>query len=148
MASGSNIIVPWDFSDHAKAALRFALEQFDPGDIKVVCILEPPSPYVPRMEWGEEADVKARANCTQQFFATQPNHPGLDFVTEFGDPAAEIARFASEHDARYIVISTHGRTGVQRLFLGSVAQKVATKATCPILLLPQGWFEAGRSDKS
>ena len=148
MASKSNIIVPWDFSEHSHAALQFALEEFEPSAIKVICILEPPSPYVPGMEWGEKAEEQARANCTQQFFDKQPNHPGLEFVTEFGDPATEIARYAKEHKTRYIVISTHGKGGVQRLFMGSVAAKVASKAKCPILLLPNGWFEARQSQSA
>ena len=142
MVSKSNIIVPWDFSEYSKSALQFALEQYEPSNIKVICVLQPPSPYVPGMEWGPEAEEKARANCTQQFFDTQDTSPGLDFVTRFGDPATEISRYAKDHEARFIVISTHGRTGVKRLCMGSVALKVAAKAKCPILLLPNGWFEA------
>lgn len=143
MTSKSNIIVPWDFSEHSKLALHYALDEFEPGDIKVICVLEPPSPYVPGMEWGEEAEIKAHESCTQQFFDTVDIEKikGTEFITVFGDPATEISSYANQRNARLIVISTHGRTGVQRLLMGSVAQKVASKSKCPILLLPNGWIE-------
>ena len=142
--SSKLVVVPWDFSNHSKLALQYALDEFESTNVRVICILEPPSPYVPGMEWGEEAEERARANCTQQFFQAveSMNTSGLQFVTEFGDPATEIARFANEQDAAHIVISTHGRTGLPRMLMGSVALKLAGKANCPMLLLPHGWFES------
>ncbi|MEZ6094353.1 MAG: universal stress protein [Pirellulaceae bacterium] len=53
----------------------------------------------------------------------------------FGDPGSEITRFAKENDAGLIVISSHGRTGVSRLLLGSVAERVVRLAPCPVLVL-------------
>jgi nucleotide-binding universal stress UspA family protein len=50
-----------------------------------------------------------------------------------GDPAAEIIRAAQETGAELIVMGTHGRTGLQRLLMGSVAEQVLRKASCPVL---------------
>jgi nucleotide-binding universal stress UspA family protein len=50
-----------------------------------------------------------------------------------GEPAAEILRFAREQSCDLIVLGTHGRTGLPRLVLGSVAEQVVRKAPCPVL---------------
>ena len=50
-----------------------------------------------------------------------------------GPPADTIVRVAREHDADLIVMGTHGRTGVQHVLLGSVAEKVVRLAPCPVL---------------
>jgi nucleotide-binding universal stress UspA family protein len=50
-----------------------------------------------------------------------------------GVPHAEIVRAAKARRADLLVIGTHGRTGLARLFLGSVAARVAASATCPVL---------------
>jgi len=52
---------------------------------------------------------------------------------EEGDPAKEILRAASEVQCDLIVVGTHGRTGVGRLLMGSVAEQVIRKAPCPVL---------------
>lgn len=52
---------------------------------------------------------------------------------EEGDPVAEILRVAREIDASLIVLGTHGRTGLSRLLMGSVAEQVVRNAPCPVL---------------
>jgi universal stress protein A len=51
-----------------------------------------------------------------------------------GEPAAEIVGFARERDCDVIVVATHGRTGVRRLMLGSVAEKVTRTAHCTVVV--------------
>ena len=57
---------------------------------------------------------------------------------EVGDPAETILDFAENNRADLIVMSTHGRTGVQRFMYGSVAEKVLQGAPCPVLLVRVG----------
>jgi nucleotide-binding universal stress UspA family protein len=52
-----------------------------------------------------------------------------------GDPAAEIVRHAREERCDLVVVGTHGRTGIQRLVLGSVAERVARQSPCPVLVV-------------
>jgi nucleotide-binding universal stress UspA family protein len=52
---------------------------------------------------------------------------------ELGDAAGEILRVAAEVDASLIVMGTHGRTGLGRLLMGSVAEQVVRRSTCPVL---------------
>ena len=51
-----------------------------------------------------------------------------------GDPAEVIVAFAAAHDADLIVLGTHGRTGLRRLLMGSVARNVVIHAPCSVLL--------------
>jgi nucleotide-binding universal stress UspA family protein len=57
-----------------------------------------------------------------------------------GDPATEIVRFATDAGMELIVMGTHGRTGLERLLMGSVAEKVMRDAPCSVLVvkLPKG----------
>jgi nucleotide-binding universal stress UspA family protein len=50
-----------------------------------------------------------------------------------GDPAQVIVQFARERGCSLIVMGTHGRTGLERLLMGSVAEQVVRKAPCPVL---------------
>jgi universal stress protein A len=51
-----------------------------------------------------------------------------------GDPASEIVRIAGDEKVEMIVIGTHGRSGVSRLLMGSVAEAIVRKSTCPVLV--------------
>jgi nucleotide-binding universal stress UspA family protein len=57
-----------------------------------------------------------------------------------GDPATEIVQYARDTHADLIVMGTHGRTGVERLLMGSVAERVMREAACSVLVvkLPKG----------
>lgn len=55
-----------------------------------------------------------------------------------GDAAEEILRYAQQHAIDLIVLGTHGRSGVTRALLGSVAERVARTASCPVLTVPVG----------
>ena len=59
----------------------------------------------------------------------------VEAMLGFGDPGREIVRLAGEHGCDLIAMSTHGRTGVGRWFLGSVAEKVLRASSTPLLLL-------------
>ena len=54
-----------------------------------------------------------------------------------GTPEEEIVSFASENECELIVMASHGRTGLSRLLMGSVAESVMRKASCPVLIVKQ-----------
>ena len=54
-----------------------------------------------------------------------------------GDPASEIVRVAKEEHPELIVLGTHGRTGLSRILMGSVAEAVVRHAPCPVLIYRQ-----------
>ena len=60
----------------------------------------------------------------------------VTFVGKTGDPAEQILRYAAAESIDLIVVGTHGRTGVSRVLLGSVAERVIRGAACPVLVVP------------
>ncbi|MCA9488798.1 MAG: universal stress protein [Dehalococcoidia bacterium] len=61
---------------------------------------------------------------------------GVECVVEHGQPGPAIVAAAEERECDVIVMATHGRTGLPRALLGSVAEHVLRHAPCPILLVP------------
>ena len=68
---------------------------------------------------------------------TAPTVEGVEALHEVqsGPPADRIVGYANEHDIDLIVMGTHGRTGLGRLLMGSVAEAVVRQAECPVLAL-------------
>lgn len=77
---------------------------------------------------GERKRLEEFAGRFQKNFSN-----GLTVVMSEGYAPHEIVRFASEKNADIIVMSTHGRTGIQHVVLGSVAERVVRTALCPVL---------------
>jgi len=63
------------------------------------------------------------------------NEVPADTLVRIGSPALEIVETARNIPADLIVISTHGRTGLKHVFLGSVAEHVVQRAPCPVLVV-------------
>jgi 4-hydroxybutyrate CoA-transferase len=127
-----HVLVPTDFSPTAEAAAEYAaklaaqlgarltlLSVFSPGIVSL-----PEAVYAPTAEELRAIadDVEARLRNV----AARLARPGLtiDVASLDGEPAPAIVRAAIDRDADLIVMGTHGRRGVQRLILGSVAESV------------------------
>src|SRR5262249_42012810 len=64
-----------------------------------------------------------------------PSGVSAEHILADGPPAAEIIRVAKENGCDLIVLGSHGRTGLARLLMGSVAETVVRKASCPVLVV-------------
>jgi len=93
-------------------------------------MVTPGAPADPRAYWQGQLEQIRPVDA-----AIAVHHVLLD-----GDPAAEIVGYAKEAGIDLIVMGTHGRTGVERLLMGSVAEKVLRDASCSVLVvkLPRG----------
>lgn len=134
----NTIIVPWDFSDMSKSALEAALEMADsPDKIEVVHVTSYPATVEPGVVWGAVTEDTIMANLKLSFetYAKEVDLPDIKFTATFGDPGSRITEIAAARDAGLIVISSHGRTGLNRMLLGSVAERVVRLAPCPVLVL-------------
>jgi len=87
-------------------------------------------------------DGEDRSYWQQQLEQIRPVNENISthHVLLEGDPAAEIVNYAREASFDLIVMGTHGRTGLERLLMGSVAEKVMREAPCSVLVvkLPRG----------
>lgn len=138
-----NILVPIDFSDYSKNALKYAVQfakQFS-SKLLLVYVVEPMI-YPADFSMGQVAipsndiDLHARAEEELKKLANEINEGiVIDTIIKTGKPFVEIIDTASEKDIDLIIIATHGHTGVEHLLFGSTAEKVVRKAPCPVLTL-------------
>jgi nucleotide-binding universal stress UspA family protein len=87
--------------------------------------------------WTADAACGDQDECQSQLETIRPSNPKIDVKHVFlqGDPAAEIVRYATQSKAGLIVMGTHGRTGIDRLLMGSVAERVMREAPCSVLVI-------------
>jgi nucleotide-binding universal stress UspA family protein len=118
------ILLATDFSDLADEAARVAREYAHHFDARV---------HLFHTLWSGEYEVTELLAHTRT--ALGDGTPVVIASTS-GDPAEEIVRYARTHDIDLIVVGTHGRTGLSRALLGSVAERVIRTAPCPVLAVP------------
>jgi nucleotide-binding universal stress UspA family protein len=136
MLAIKTIVHPTDFSDRSDIAFRLAssLARDCKARLIVVHVAEPPLPL-----YGDglvmSAPAEPREPLQGKLHQIRPPDPEVqvEHWLEEGDAAAEILRVAREARCDLIVMGTHGRTGLGRLLMGSVAEEVVRKAPCPVL---------------
>jgi len=139
------LIVPLDGSDLAEAALPLARAMAHTLHARVILVGVVPRAgqlvagqvgaivtYVGADLDALEAEAKAYLEASAARVGVMP---GVEAVVRYGDPAAEIAALAEEHAAAAVVMATHGRTGLVRAMLGSVAGGVLHHSKTPVLLI-------------
>jgi nucleotide-binding universal stress UspA family protein len=132
------LVVPVDFSEDSFSAIDTALELVaGPSAVHVIYVLPVFDPAEPDVVWSTINDETRRRHSEQALHErlADAKYQGLNFHVEFGEPGHKITELASSLKAQLIVLSSHGRTGISRLLLGSVAEKVIRLAHCPVLLL-------------
>jgi nucleotide-binding universal stress UspA family protein len=131
------ILFPTDFSQHADNAFQLAcsLARDHGARIVVLHVATPPPIVLPEGVVTEFNVPEYLEGVRRQLEQIKSPDPALRLERrlEQGDPGSEIVRVAKEVGADWIVIGTHGRTGLLRLVLGSVAEQVLRKAPCPVL---------------
>lgn len=138
------ILVPIDFSDYSKNALKYAADfaKFFNAKVSIVYVIEPlvyPSDFslgqvaIPNFEFDLQDKAKEELNSLiHEIFGDNAEN---EIIIKSGKPFLEIIETAEEIDADLIIIATHGHTGVEHLLFGSTAEKVVRKAPCPVLSL-------------
>jgi len=138
----SRILVPVDFSECGRKALQYAMplaRQYG-GSLILQYVVQEPYPVT---EFGGmalaqmEADLSANATTELEKFADAEVRPQISAktVVVVGSPELEIVDLAKSEKVDLIVMSTHGRTGLQHMFLGSVVENVVRHAPCPVLVV-------------
>jgi nucleotide-binding universal stress UspA family protein len=131
------ILFPTDFSKPAAHAFELAcsLARDHQAKIVVLHVATPPPIVVPEGVVADVDNPSYVAELKKQLLNIRPADARLavEHRLEQGDPANEILRVAKDIGADWIVLGTHGRTGLLRLLMGSVAEQVLRRATCPVL---------------
>ncbi len=143
------ILHPTDFSARAKSAFDFACALARDYDARLVVVHVKP----PQMMGGEvhalittpeEVDRELRGELDK----LQPHDASIKIerVLKEGDAGTQILRMAKEISSDVIVMGTHGRTGLSRLLMGSVAEAVSRKAHCPVLTVKHPFPETSSGE--
>ncbi|MFC7166081.1 universal stress protein [Halospeciosus flavus] len=138
----SRILVPVDESEQSTHALEYALEEFEADELVLIHVLDPAETHlvsalsVPSDEWLERSQEAAEelfdeARATAAEFDVEI----AETATPVGQPARSIVTYAEENDVDHIVIGSHGRSGVSRVLLGSVAEAVVRRSPVPVTIV-------------
>jgi nucleotide-binding universal stress UspA family protein len=143
----NKILVPMDgsvFSECVLSHVRTVAKGCKAGEVTILFVVDPPGPsgsslYRMPAKLMEEIHHNALAAAEEYVsgVASKLNAEGIPTITavESGYPAETILSYASGHKVDLIIMSSHGRTGVSRWVMGSVADKVVRYSPIPILLV-------------
>jgi nucleotide-binding universal stress UspA family protein len=139
-----HILVPLDGSALAEKALDYAVQIIAPKRrITLLGIIEAPDiantfhPIPSNLIMIEENLASARDYLNRIAESLRKDHQlRVDIAVKVGQPANIITDIAESEFVDAIVMSTHGRTGVERFIFGSVTQKVLNAMPCPVFVVP------------
>jgi nucleotide-binding universal stress UspA family protein len=137
------LLVPVDGSDPADAALSYALEEYPDAEITVLTVIDPtemgygsmeaaPSTFDRLQQAAEDRAERVLEDATSMAAAHD-----RDVTTEtvLGVPSREIVEWVEEHDVDGVIVGSHGRQGVTRVLLGSVAETVVRRSPVPVTVV-------------
>ncbi|MDD5306803.1 MAG: universal stress protein [Deltaproteobacteria bacterium] len=140
------ILVPTDFSEHSDEAIKQAVDIAEQNDAKIYllhvidklqqCAVD----YCISIETMQQVQAESEKEATRKMKEevrkiAQSRKVDVTFDVKGGVPYAEILRQQEDRKADLIVIGSHGRTGIMRTLIGSVAEKVMRESKCPVLLV-------------
>lgn len=136
--ANKKIMVPVDFSEDSTQSLDVALEMADsPAMLHVVHVAPDLDLTTPGVVWEAVSEDSQRehvmASLTDKF--SDAKYQGTTYHVTFGDAGRGIVGQAEQVEADVIVMSSHGRTGFERLLIGSVAERVLRLAHLPVIIL-------------
>jgi len=147
-----HILVTTDFSEASEAAFESAKEQLklageEKNKITLLKVIDVVPPAGIKFEYGLALPDKKgmlekvyKHASVQILEIAEKQFAGLPVETAVVKPKKavyqEIIKFAETNNVDLIVMSTHGRTGVKHFLLGSVAERVVRKSSCPVMIVP------------
>lgn len=140
-----HVLVALDGSPQSEDALEHALETFPDATLTALTVIDPvaagyaasPGPDATGFpgEWYQRAEEHADAVLEQAAEMAAEHGRDIETLSRTGRPARTIVEYADEADVDHLVIGSHGRTGVSRVLLGSVAESVARRVHCPVTIV-------------
>ncbi len=143
MARRQSLLCPIDFSNPSRAALRYATAIAERFGLRLTLLTvnDPLLAEAAALQSGPEWLPGDSERELRRFFEQTFEHRALfptevDVLVTQGQPAQEILRVAREQRSDLIVMSTHGLTGVRKLFFGATTERVLRETNIPVLVTP------------
>ncbi len=135
------ILVPVDGSEQATKALSYTLKEFPNAEVTVINVIDPidvgygSTVGMPGYseEWYEESKENAEELFAEAQEMADEYDTTLSTITDVGQPAQTIVNAAEDFDN--VVMGSHGRAGVSRILLGSVAETVVRRSSVPVTVV-------------
>jgi nucleotide-binding universal stress UspA family protein len=146
MFAPKSILVPTDFSEYSDRAIKQAVDIAEQNNAKIYllhvvdklqqCAIDYCIPIETMMKVQSDSEKEASRKMQDEAKKiTQAKKIDVTFDVKSGIPFEEILKGQQERKADLIVIASHGRTGIMKSLIGSVAEKVMREAKCPVLLV-------------
>ena len=132
-----HFIVPLDFSAYSDRALDYAMELAKQLQVRLTLLHVIYMPRLGEVELSSYmADIEAKSRRPMEACLKRVQDAGLEggMALVHGVPFREIIEVAKAKQADLIIMGTHGRTGLEHLIIGSVAERVIRLAPCPVLV--------------
>lgn len=136
------LLVAIDGSTPSERALSFAVETFPGDDVILLHVIDPASGVGAGVggpgateAWYESAKADGEALLADAAERAAAAGMSVETVVDTGRPAATIVACADERDVDHVVVGSHGRDGVSRLLLGSVAEAVMRGSPVPVTVV-------------
>jgi nucleotide-binding universal stress UspA family protein len=122
------ILVGIDGSAISFDTLKYAIDESKLKEAKLSAILS---------KTGNESDeekinARDKIKTAEKMFQDEGLEPDVHFLVRGNSPTVDIVKFAEENSYDLIIVGSHGRSGITRVLLGSVAEGVIRKAHCPV----------------
>lgn len=137
------VLVAIDGSPQSNDALDHAIAEFPDADIVALTVIDPAeagyavegaAPDFPT-DWYETAEEDAEVVLDDAVERADAAGVSIRTASEIGRPSNTIVRFAEEENVDHIVMGSHGRTGMSRILLGSVAETVMRRSSVPVTVV-------------
>lgn len=135
------LLVGYDGSERSRDALRYAVEEWPAASYLLVYVIDPTvAGFEARgptagEEWYESRRSDAERTLAEASDLTEPVTGEVTTRVEVGSPAQTLVETAEEWEADHVVVGSHGRTGVSRILLGSVAERIVRSAPTPVTVV-------------
>ena len=131
------ILCPVDFSKSNSSANQFASMLAESSGAQIIYFHTylPPVVHGNPAIYDSETEEKRLLKELEQDFKPTIDGVTASYAVEFGPPSDRIVEYSKENEIDLIIIGTHGRTGIRRVVMGSIAESVVRRAECPVLAI-------------
>ncbi|MFB6110086.1 MAG: universal stress protein [Halodesulfurarchaeum sp.] len=135
------VLIPIDGSEQSTAALEYAAETFDSDEFVLLHVIDPVeagySAAATMPGYSEEWYENQKEEAETLFEEARDRLPNQEVRTEIevGRPSRTIVSYVEDHDVDHVVMGSHGRSGVTRILLGSVAESVVRRSPIPVTIV-------------
>jgi nucleotide-binding universal stress UspA family protein len=138
-----HVLVAYDGSPQSEAALEHVITEHQDADVTALTVIDPVAAgyssdvRFPQAasDWYENATARAENILADVEATATAAGVTIDTAFEVGRPASTVLQYVADHDVDHIVLGSHGRTGVSRIVLGSVAEAVMRRSPVPVTVV-------------